>query len=354
MTIIGISGATALTLVGFGVDDSTSKIIPLQYGEIYNYQMNVILEDMPENEQNEMIEKLKANEEIEKILPVKIQSININRNGETKDVQLIVTSENLDGMINLRDEKTKENYTLNNDGIILTERIANMLEIEEGDTIEIEDEDGVKKEVVVSHITEHYISHYIYMTSELYEELYETPIKNNVLLVKTIELDDEQEQNLVKELLANYKISSINLNSDVDGVIVDFDVIVLVIIIVSGILALLVLYNLSNININERVRELATLKVLGFYPKEIDSYVNREMMYLSLIGMAIGLVLGYALTVYILEIAQLELIMFPKIIEPTSYLYAFLIVLAFTIIVNITSHFVLKKINMIESLKSIE
>ena len=354
MTIIGISGATALTLVGFGVDDSTSKIIPLQYGEIYNYQMNVILEDMPENEQNEMIEKLKANEEIEKILPVKMQSININRNGETKDVQLIVTSENLDGMINLRDEKTKENYTLNNDGIILTERIANMLEIEEGDTIEIEDEDGVKKEVVVSHITEHYISHYIYMTSELYEELYETPIKNNVLLVKTIELDDEQEQNLVKELLANYKISSINLNSDVDGVIVDFDVIVLVIIIVSGILALLVLYNLSNININERVRELATLKVLGFYPKEIDSYVNREMMYLSLIGMAIGLVLGYALTVYILEIAQLELIMFPKIIEPTSYLYAFLIVLAFTIIVNITSHFVLKKINMIESLKSIE
>ena len=354
MTIIGISGATALTLVGFGVDDSTSKIIPLQYGEIYNYQMNVILEDMPENEQNEMIEKLKANEEIEKILPVKMQSININRNGETKDVQLIVTSENLDGMINLRDEKTKENYTLNNDGIILTERIANMLEIEEGDTIEIEDEDGVKKEVVVSHITEHYISHYIYMTSELYEELYDTPIKNNVLLVKTIELDDEQEQNLVKELLANYKISSINLNSDVDGVIVDFDVIVLVIIIVSGILALLVLYNLSNININERVRELATLKVLGFYPKEIDSYVNREMMYLSLIGMAIGLVLGYALTVYILEIAQLELIMFPKIIEPTSYLYAFLIVLAFTIIVNITSHFVLKKINMIESLKSIE
>ena len=128
----------------------------------------------------------------------------------------------------------------------------------------------------------------------------------------------------------------------------------MVIIIVSGALALLVLYNLSNININERIRELATLKVLGFYPKEIDSYVNREMMFLSLIGMAIGLVIGSGLTIFILEIAQLELIMFPKIIEPMSYVYAFLIVLAFTILVNITSHFALKKIDMIESLKSVE
>lgn len=354
MTIIGISGATALTLVGFGVDDSTSELVPLQYGEIYNYQMNVVLEEVSEDEQQKMIEDLQAKEEIESILPVKMQSIKINHNDETKDVQLIVTSESLDGMISLRNSKTKEKYTLDNTGIILTERIANMLELEVGDKIEIEDEDGVKKEVTISHITEHYISHYIYMTSELYEELYETQIKNNVLLVKTIDMDSEQEQNLVENLLANYKISSINLNSDVDNVIVDFDIIVMVIIVVSGILALLVLYNLSNININERIRELATLKVLGFYPKEVDSYVNREMTYLSLIGIAIGLVLGYALTIYILEIAQLELIMFPKIIEPTSYLYASLIVLAFTFIVNITSHFVLKKINMIESLKSIE
>lgn len=354
MTIIGISGATALTLVGFGVDDSTSQLVPLQYGEIYNYQMNVVLEEMSEDEQQKMIEDLEAKEEIESVLPVKMQSVKINHNNETKDVQLIVTNESLDGMINLRNTQTKEKYTLDNNGIILTERIANMLEIEAGDKIEIEDEDGVKKEVVVSNITEHYISHYIYMTSELYEELYETSVKDNVLLVKTIDLDYEQEQNLVKELLANYKISSINLNSDVDNVLVDMSIIVMVIIVVSGALALLVLYNLSNININERIRELATLKVLGFYPKEIDSYVNREMMFLSLIGMAIGLVLGTGLTIFILEIAQLELIMFPKIIEPMSYVYAFLIVLAFTIIVNITSHFALKKIDMIESLKSVE
>lgn len=354
MTIVGISGATALTLVGFGVNDSTSNLVPLQYNEIYNYQMTVALEDMPQEEQNQMIAELQEKEEITSVLSVKMQSMHITHNGQTKDVQLIVTSEQLDGFINLRNTSTKEKYELDNNSIILTQGIANKLEIEEGDTIQIEDEDGVQKEITVGKITEHYISHYMYMSDELYEQLYNSSVKDNVLLIKTNELSKEQEEALSKQLLENYKISSINLNSDVEEDFIDFDIIVIILILVSGTLALLVLYNLSNININERIRELATLKVLGFYPKEVDNYVNKEMTLLSLIGMIIGLGLGVILTMFILEIAQLELIIFPKTIEPLSYVFAFSIILAFTLLVNLFSHFTLKKIDMIESLKSVE
>lgn len=354
MTIVGISGATALTLVGFGVNDSTSNLVPLQYNEIYNYQMTVALEDMPQEEQNQMIAELQEKEEITSVLPVKMQSMHITHNGQTKDVQLIVTSEQLDGFINLRNTSTKEKYELDNNSIILTQGIANKLEIEEGDTIQIEDEDGIQKEVTVGKITEHYISHYMYMSDELYEQLYNSSVKDNVLLIKTNELSKEEEEALSKQLLENYKISSINLTSDVEEDFIDFDIIVIILILVSGTLALLVLYNLSNININERIRELATLKVLGFYPKEVDNYVNKEMTLLSLIGMIIGLGLGVILTMFILEIAQLELIIFPKTIEPLSYVFAFSIILAFTLLVNLFSHFTLKKIDMIESLKSVE
>lgn len=354
MTIIGISGATALTLVGFGVNDSTGDIVNMQYKDIFNYQITASLEETTQEEQNKMVEELQQKEEINSILPVKMQSIHINHNNETKDVQLIITSDNLEGFIDLRNIETKEKYVLDENSVVLTQRIANMLGIKEGDKIQIEDEDGIQNEVTVSKIAEQYISHYMYMSDELYEKLYSTEVKDNVFLIKTVELDKEKEEILSKALLENYKFSAINLSSDVDSVMVDFDIIVIVLILVSGILALLVLYNLSNININERIRELATLKVLGFYPKEIDSYVNKEMTLLSLIGILLGLLLGTVLTMFILEIAQLELIMFPKIITPLSYLYAFVIVLGFTFIVNIVSHFALKKIDMIESLKSVE
>ena len=354
MTIVGISGATSLTLVGFGVNDSTSNLVPLQYKEIYNYQMTVALEDMLEEEQNQMIVELQENQEITSVLPVKMQSIHINHNNQTKDVQMIVTDKSLEGFINLRNTKTKEKYELDNNGIILTQGIANKLEIEEGDKIQIEDEDGIQKEVTVGKITEHYISHYIYMSDELFQELYNNSVKDNVLLIKTNELTKEQEEDLSKQLLEDYKVSTINLNSSVEEDFIDFDIIVIILIMVSGTLALVVLYNLSNININERIRELATLKVLGFYPKEIDSYVNREMTLLSLIGMIVGLGLGVILTLFILEIAQLELIIFPKTIKPLSYIFAFSIILVFTILVNLFSHFTLKKIDMIESLKSVE
>ena len=352
MTIIGISGATALTLVGFGVNDSTSNIIKLQYEDIYNYQITASLEEMSKEELDKTIKDIQEKEEITGLLPVRMQSIHINHNDQTKDLQLVVTGENLEGFINLRN--SEEKYTLDNSSIILTQRIANMLEINEGDSIQIEDEDGIQKEVTVGKITEHYISHYMYMLDDLYEELYGNVAENNVLFIKTAKIDNTAEQALSKQLLENYKISSINLTSDVDSVLVDFDIIVIVLILVSGILALLVLYNLSNININERIRELATLKVLGFYPKEVDSYVNKEMTLLSLIGIILGLVLGTGLTMFILELAQLELIMFPKQIQPISYVYAFAIILVFTLLVNTISHFALKKINMIESLKSVE
>ena len=361
MTIIGICGATALIVVGFGVKNSISKISSTQYQEIYNYQMIVGLKNsIEEDDRNNIIQDIKNEEQIENALCTNIQNIKIGKNETFKDIQLMVINdnENIDGFITLRNSKSKEKYELEDNGVIITERLSKILNIKKGDTVVIKTDDDIEKEVIISEITEHYISHYMYMTNELYTELYNQDIETNVVLIKTGEMDQTEEQELGKELLKNDEVSSINMFSDstpqLDETMETLNLVVVVLIISSGLLTFVVLYNLSNVNISERIRELATLKVLGFYDKEVNQYVSREMTILTVIGIVVGLVTGYFLTCFVLQTVEQELVMYPHVIENVSYLYAAIIVIAFTIIVNIFSHFALKKISMVDSLKSIE
>ena len=347
MTIIGIAGCTGLILAGFGLKDGIEKMVPNQYEEVFNYQATISLN---EEATDETIKKIKENNKITDILRAQEETITIDNKDTNQSVTLIIPEKDPTGFINLQDRKTKEEYDLN-DGLIITEKIANLLEVEEGDILEFTGTNSYKEKI--SHITENYLFHYAYLPNSAYEnDTY------NSVLIKTKEMTEGKEKKLANELKQIPGISSISFTSSTrhvfDDTMENFAYVSLILIISAGALAFVVLYNLSSVNISERKRELATIKVLGFYDKEVYQYINRENTILTIIGILLGLGVGNILTIYILKTCEVDTFMFDPTIAPLSYLYAILITAAFAILVNIILYFSLKKIDMIESLKSVE
>ena len=347
MTIIGIAGCTGLILAGFGLKDCIEKMVPKQYEEVFNYQATISLN---EEATDETIKKIKENNKITDILRAQEETITIDNKDTNQSVTLIIPEKDPTGFINLQDRKTKEEYDLN-DGLIITEKIANLLEVEEGDILEFTGTNSYKEKI--SHITENYLFHYAYLPNSAYEnDTY------NSVLIKTKEMTEGKEKKLANELKQIPGISSISFTSSTrhvfDDTMENFAYVSLILIISAGALAFVVLYNLSSVNISERKRELATIKVLGFYDKEVYQYINRENTILTIIGILLGLGVGNILTIYILKTCEVDTFMFDPTIALSSYLYAILITAAFAILVNIILYFSLKKIDMIESLKSVE
>ena len=347
MTIIGIAGCTGLILAGFGLKDGIEKMVPKQYEEVFNYQATISLN---EEATDETIKKIKENNKITDILRAQEETITIDNKDTNQSVTLIIPEKDPTGFINLQDRKTKEEYDLN-DGLIITEKIANLLEVEEADTLEFTGINSYKEKI--SHIAENYLFHYAYLPNSSYKnDTY------NSVLIKTKEMSEEKEKKLANELKEIPGISSISFTSSTrhvfDDTMENFAYISLILIVSAGALAFVVLYNLSSVNISERKRELATIKVLGFYDKEVYQYINRENTILTIIGILLGLGVGNILTIYILKTCEIDTFMFDPTIAPLSYLYAILITASFAILVNIILYFSLKKIDMIESLKSVE
>ena len=365
MTVIGILGCTALMVAGFGLRDSISNMIPQQYGEIFKYNANIAFKNEASREKiQEGIEEVLKMEEIEAGLTSNMQAVEILNKNNKEDIQLIVPEkpEEIEKFILLENRKTKEKYELDNEGIIITEKIAKLLKIKVGDSILIKNADDIEAEVKVTGITRNYLLHYIYISPELYKDIFKEDVKYNTLLAleknKDIEKQEEIEDILGKEILKNEDISKIGFISEsksiFDEVMENMTFVVWILIISAGLLAFVVLYNLANINISERIRELATIKVLGFYDKEVYQYVARETVILTIIGILLGLLGGYFLNMYILKTCELDILMFDPRINITTYLYSAGLTILFTTIVNITTYFALKKIDMIESLKSVE
>ncbi len=363
MTIIGIAGCTSLIIAGFGLRDAISSMIPSQYGEIFKYNLEITLKDGLTTKQiQEAYEEISIKENIENSMLVQMQSVSIDKNDNNQSIQLIIPQEieKLKDFIVLRDRKHQENtYQLDNSGVIITEKLATLLEIQEGDTIVLELEEDEQAQVRVSAITENYLLHYVYMSPELYKELYAEEMKPNTILTVTKQLTQEQEDVLGKELLENDdKVSGVSFTSVTTNMFEDvmnnMSLVVFILIVAAGILAFLVLYSLSNTNISERIRELATIKVLGFYHKEVFEYVGKETILLTIIGILAGLGGGYFLTTFIIKTCELDMLMFNPQIRLVSYLYGIILTVIFTIIVSIGTYFALKKIDMIESLKSVE
>ena len=363
MTIIGVGGCTALIIAGFGLRDAISSMIPSQYGKIDLYNISVTLKDEYKNEELENIDNILKNYEYtEDVLNVNVQSVTIDKNDNTQSIQLIVPQnvENLSNFIVLESRTDNdEKYVLDDTGVIITEKLSKLLDIKVGDEIKILNSDDKECNVKVNAITENYIYHYIYMTPNLYNQLYDTRIGYNVVYVNTTDMEESEEDELGEQILSNSDyISGVTFMSNTENIFAEvmnnMDLVVWILIISAGLLAFVVLYNLLNANITERIRELATIKVLGFYDKEVYDYISRETIILTVIGMLFGIGGGYFLTLYIIKTCEIDMLMFNPQITVWSYLFGVIITAVFAIIVNIITYFSLKKIDMIESLKSVE
>lgn len=354
MTIIGISGCTALILAGFGLRDSIKDIAEYQYGRVFEYDLVVSLN----KEDEELVNLVKNSDIVESVSLTDSLSGSISAEGIKRDTSIIVVenTEDFKNVANLRDIDSGNIIDLSNEGVLISDKLASLLEIEKGENITLTDSDNNEFEYKVLGIVENYIGHYVYINKDLYESK-ENDFNINTLFIKYKEGNNNNEA-FEEMLLDDNSVTSItvveNSLEHVRDLLKSLDLVVMILIISSALLAFVVLYNLANVNISERVREIATLKVLGFYDKEVDNYINRESIILTCIGIVIGLIAGVFLTGFVISTCETENMRFARNILLHSYIYSILITSVFSIIVNFATHFVLKKINMVESLKSIE
>ena len=358
MTIIGIFGCTSLIVTGFGIKDSIKTIVPNQYEKVFSYNMQVsVKDDISEETEQKLVADLRENSQIQKAIETDMTSVTAVNGDNEEDVQVIIPKDNFDGVVNLYDVKSKKTVELQENGICLTDKCAQLLGVKAGDTIKLKD-DNKEIDAKISNIVENYVSHYIYMSKATYENLFGEKYNTNVIFLKNVDLTEAEEDELITNLMSKEGVSSATRISSMMGMIDDtlksLNYVVIILIVSAGLLAFVVLYNLANVNISERIRELATIKVLGFYDKEVYDYVTRETIILTIIGIVLGLFGGYFLNYYLIGTCEINTLRFCKIIEPISYVYAVIITVVFTMIVNIVTYFALKKIDMIESLKSVE
>lgn len=361
MTVLGIGGCTALLLSGFGLKDSILSIAAIQFDELYRYDMVVQLKkDIAPRESPEFLQKIVADDRISDYMLIREQSVELSAGKINKTAYLVVpeTASRLQDFVELRSRTTKENVAFVEEGIVLTEKLARQLQVSVGEEVSIKTENEDKAAVKVTGITEHYISHYMYMSPALYEKVFGKQVEFKQIMAKTSDTTEEFENQLSEDLLKNKDVSSVRfttgISKDFKKIIKSLNYVILVLIFSAGALAFIVLYNLTNVNVTERLREIATIKVLGFFDREVSAYVDRESVILTFIGMLVGLVLGIFFHRYIVVTAEVEYVMFGRIIKPLSYLYAAVMTILFSLMVNLVMHFKLKKISMVESLKSVD
>ena len=360
MTVFGIAGSMGLMLVGFGLQDSISDIAAIQYRELQHYDGMVIEDsDATEEEHAELFEYMKENEQIAHCNRVQMTKISAPKGSSNISIYLFVP-ESLSEFakdVTLKNRITGETYELTDEGAAISEKTASLLGLKVGDMIPLKKGDKEYK-VRVAVITENYMSHYLYMTPRVYEQTFgEKPEYENIVFTMQEDCKDNLEMAGAR-ILANPGALSISytssLSSQVDRMLSTLDAVILVLIVSAGMLAFVVLYNLNNINITERQRELATLKVLGFYDGEVSQYVLRENVILTVLGIMFGAVFGILIHRYVITTVEVDAVMFGRNIKPLSFLYSGILTSIFSIVVNGVMHFKLKTIDMVESLKSVE
>ena len=361
MTIVGIAGCTALSLTGFGLKNSIMDVADLQYNDIYRYSgYAAYKDDIKPSELESIYATLTDYNKDTDYTRALIKQYDFEYSGN--NVQCYITAvedtELFETFVDMRERISRDKVTLE-DGAVITEKAAKLLGAKVGDEITVKVQDGVNKKITVSGITEQYAGHYLYLDEDMYKDVFgQAPKYNMIYFYNGISRDDDVQAEFTEHLLENKNIQAVIMNASSLASIYDtlkiMDLVVLVLIVSAAALAFVVLYNLTNVNITERIREIATLKVLGFYDGEVSSYVFRESIILSLLGALVGLGLGFALCMFVITTAELDEVMFGRKIHAISYLWAFLVTAAFSMIVNLIMTRVLKKVSMVESLKSVE
>lgn len=361
MTVFGIGGCMALMIVGFGLRDSIFSIGTLQYEELQLYDGMIILNtDADEEDRKDLETYLEEEKEISAVSKGYLKKTNVKKGNEKKEVYLYAPldlEKNKDFLV-YRDRRTHETYELGEKDAILTEKAAKALGIKKGNKLSVESQDGEFTEITITNICENYMEHYLYLSPELYEEIYGKPVEENNIYFKMKDLDEKKlgaiGENILEKRAALNVSYTYNMEERLDEMLESLDIVIVVLIISAGLLAFVVLYNLNNINITERKRELATIKVLGFYDNEVSAYVYRENILLTLIGTVAGVLLGSLLHRYVITTVEIDSVMFTRIIENISFVYSALLTFGFSVFVNVVMYFKLKKIDMVESLKSVE
>ena len=362
MTIFGIGGCTALVVFAFGLTDSISGVAHRQYDELFHYDMTLTLEDhVTDQEMEKLYDFLDNNDGLKAEQYIRLRSMSMSVQGSTTSYTAYLTvpedSGKYGSFVELQDRKTGVPYCLNDTDVIITEKLAELLGIKAGDTLKITDKD-MEREVTVGAVAENYLMSYVYMSPTLYRQTFgQTPEWNKIEAfipgLNSDNSDDYSAQLLQLEAVSGTSTTDY-VRSKFEEVLDSLDIVTLILMTAAGMLAFIVLYNLNNINITERRRELATIKVLGFYDLEVAEYVYRENVMLTAIGALCGAVLGKYLHAFIITSVETDVIMFIRRADFSSYVYAVVITFGFSIFVNWLMYFRLRKIDMVESLKSVE
>ncbi len=359
MTVIGIGGCAALIVTAFGLRDSILDVMDKQYDEIYYYTAQVgLVDDVTPQELREVEQLLSDSPLVEDYETCRSETVTAQSGDYSVEcyLQTAGSQEELERFVNLRHRTDDTPVVLPDDGAVLTEKLASLLGVEPGDTFTLDGD--VRVEVKVADVTEHYIQHWIYLSDAYYEALFGAAPEDNLILVDCPFGESEESEALEAEIVALDGVTSLSLISDTRNTFTSslesVDYAVVLIIVCAAALAFVVLFNLTNINITERMRELATLKVLGFYDRELSAYVYRENVILTVFGVALGMVLGKLLHQWLILTVEIDLLMFGRYLRLDSYLWAVLLTVLFSLAVNLAAHWKLKKLDMVQSLKSVE
>lgn len=358
MTVIGIGGCAALIVTAFGLRGSIFDIMDKQFEEIYGYTAQIGLVDkVTPGELREVTQALDEDPLAEGWLVCCSASMTAETDAYTVDctVQVFPDQASMASFIHLRHRTGDGPVTLSDDGVVLTEKLASLLDVQPGDTITLDGDSRV--EVRVADVTEHYIQHYVYMTDAYYETVFGTEPRQNLVLAD-YPVEDPAAEDLERELVGLDGVTSLTRMEDTREIygssLESVDYAVILIIVCAAALAFVVLYNLTNINITERMRELATLKVLGFYDGELSAYIYRENVILTVFGVAMGMVMGKLLHQWLILTVEIDMLMFGRQLSLSSYAYAVVLTVLFSLLVNLAAHRKLKKLDMVESLKTVE
>lgn len=360
MTAVGIAGCTALMLTAFGLYDSINDVVDLQFNELSNYNTIIITDKDKTHDEIAQLKNTVENDERFDLSAVAMQK-NIAISSETakqdNDVYITVCEDKseFEKALNLRERKSHKEISLDDSGAVITEKLSKLLSVEIGDTITVGEGDDTTKIIGIS---ENYVSNYVYMTATGYKNMTSKEAKFNTVYANVADVSEDVESQIGTDYLERDDVAGISFTSsisdDFKDMVSSMNMIVLVMIVCAGALAIVVLYNLTNINLAERNREIATIKVLGFKHNETSAFVYRENIILTIIGIAIGLVLGVFLWQFVVDTVEVDAIMFGKKIHVLSYFLAGALTCVFSLVVNFIMYFRIKAINMVESLKSIE
>ena len=358
MTVFGIAGCTALIVTGFGIKDSIKTIVDKQFGEIFNYDLTINIDKDASNiEKKELEDKLSLVQQIDKFLMISSENGKIKIDNTEKDINIIVPEDmsRIGEFINFTNRTSKDKYKLNDNGVIISEKIAKQSKVKIGDEIKLK-VNNKEYSLKVSGITENYTFNYVYISPKYYNEIFDKDPIYNSIIANTQSLQNENDFSM--KLMDNSIVKGVSFNTGIrenfDNMIKSLNYVIIVIIVSAGTLAFVVLYNLTNVNISERIREIATIKVLGFYDKEVSAYIYRENIFLTLFGIVLGEVLGVFLHRFIMVTVEMDNMMFGRNIDFPSFIFSAILTIIFAILVNSVMYYKLKKVKMVESLKSVD